>query len=288
MSQREYTIITDVNTDVSVEYAEKENIIILPQYYHFNDGIIYGDEQKLDSETFYGRLKNGEKSYSMGCNPGKVREVFESEVQKGNDILCIMFSSELSGSYSTAATIARELMEETDTTILVIDSYNASVGAGVMVHMANDLKAKGASLQLCADRIEALKKNFHAMFVVDDLQYLVRGGRLSPISGTVGNILEIKPILHLKEGKICVLKKSRTRRKAITDLLESLRELNPDSNYLIVVHTNNEESARELVTRIQEELGIKVKDIMEINPTIGAHTGPNALGFGFLSLNETK
>lgn len=281
---RQFTIMTDVNTDVFPEYAKKEEIIILPQYYHFNDGIIYGDEINLSAEEFYGRLAAGEKSLSMGCNPARVRELFEEELKKERDILCIMFSSQLSGSYSTAVMVARELMEEyPERRIYVMDSLNASAGAGMMVYMARDLQKQGMEADIILQKLEEQKDRFQAMFVVDDLQYLVRGGRLSAFSGAVGTLLDIKPILYLTEGKINVLRKSRTRKRAVTDLMESFKALNPDPVYLAVVYTKNIEPAVLLAKRIEEETGIKVEHIIPINPTIGAHTGPNALGIGFLS-----
>lgn len=284
---REFTIMTDVNTDVFPAYAEAEQIVILPQYYHFDDGIIYGDEQNLSADEFYGRLAKGEKSFSMGCNPARVQELFEKELQAGRDILCIMFSSELSGSYNTVVNVANELKESyPDSNLYVMDSLNASAGAGMMVYMARDLQKAGLSAPEILNRLEAIKDRFQAMFVVDDLQYLVRGGRLSAFSGAVGTILDIKPILYLNEGKICVLRKSRTRKKAVADLLESFKDKNPDSVYLAVVYTKNEEAARELALRIEKETGIAVKHIIPINPTIGAHTGPNALGIGFLAKEE--
>lgn len=280
----EFTIMTDVNTDVLPAYAETEGIVILPQYYHFDDGVVYGDEITLTSDEFYGRLAKGEKSLSMGCNPARVQELFEKELKEGKDILCIMFSSELSGSYSTVVNVADELMEEyPDRKIYVMDSLNASAGAGMMVYMARDLQKEGVPAKEIMERIEAIKSKFKAVFVVDDLQYLVRGGRLSALSGAVGTILDIKPILHIKEGKIDALKKSRTRKKALTDLLEVVKALNPDEKYISVVYTKDEEAAKEYAARIEKETGIPIKHIIPINPTIGAHTGPNALGIGFLA-----
>ena len=196
-----------------------------------------------------------------------------------------MFSSELSGSYNTVVNVALELIEEEypDRKIHVIDSLNASAGAGMMVYMARDLQKNGMSAQEIANRIESIKSRFQAVFVVDDLQYLVRGGRLSPLSGAVGTILDIKPILYITEGKIDALKKSRTRKKALTDLLEFVINMKPDKEYISVVYTKDENAAIEYSKRIENELGIPVKHIIPINPTIGAHTGPNALGIGFLA-----
>ena len=109
---KEFTLMTDVNTDVEPEYAAKEGIVIMPQYYYFEDGIIYGDEIKLEPDEFYKRLANGEVAKSSGCNPGKVREMFEAELDKGKDILAIICTSGLSGSFNTCHSVADELMEE--------------------------------------------------------------------------------------------------------------------------------------------------------------------------------
>lgn len=285
----EFKIMTDVETDVDPAYAAAEGIEILPQYYHFGDGVIYGDEQKLDSDTFYKRLASGERAMSMGCNPARVQDSFEAALKEGYDIFCIIFSSELSGSYNTCCTVAREMMEKyPGRNIIVVDSLNASMGAGLMVYMARDMQKEGRSMEEIRDRIEENKKSFEAMFVVDDLQYLVRGGRLPAFSGKIGTMLDIKPILYLTEGKIQALQKKRTRRKAVDEMLRIMEQMEPDERYFAVIHTNNYQSAVDLAERIQRETGIKIDKITELSHSIGVHTGPNALGFGFLAHKPEK
>ena len=168
-----------------------------------------------------------------------------------------------------------------------MDSLSESGGAGLMFYVARDMQKEGKTIEEIRDHIEAIKQDFQGMFVVDDLRYLVRGGRLSPFSGAFGTMLDIKPILYLnEEGKIVPLKKVRTRKRAINELLRIAKELEPDPRYMYVVHTHNEPSAHELADRIEAELGIRVDrmyNLGSINNTIGAHTGPNALGFGFLA-----
>lgn len=289
---REFTLMTDVNTDVEEDYAAREGIIIMPQYYHFGDGVIYGDEIKLDPDTFYKRLDAGEVAKSSGCNPARVREMFEAELDKGKDILAIICSSGLSMSFNTCLNVGRELMEERpECKIIVIDSLNESEGAGLMLHMARDMQLAGHTMEEIEAEVVRQRENFHAMFVVDDLKYLVRGGRLSAFGGTVGTMLDIKPILYINtstEGKIIALKKVRTRKRAINEIIRMFKEMDPDPRYTCVVHTNNEPSAIELIARIKEELGIEVSFINEINNTIGTHTGPNALGFGCLARKPLK
>ena len=285
---REFTLFTDVNTDVHPAYAEKEGIVILPQYYYFEDGVIYGDEILMDEDTFYARLAAGETAKSSGVNPDRARKAFEDELKKGKDVLAIICSSGLSMSYSTCKHVGEELMEEyPESKIIVMDSLSESGGAGLMLYVARDMQKEGKTMEEIRDHIEAIKQDFQGMFVVDDLRYLVRGGRLSPFSGAFGTMLDIKPILYLnEEGKIVPLKKVRTRKRAINELLRIAKELEPDPRYIYVVHTHNEPSAHELADRIEAELGIKVDrqyNLGIINNTIGAHTGPNALGLGFLA-----
>ena len=285
---REFTLITDVNTDVHPAYAEKEGIVILPQYYYFEDGVIYGDELLMDEDTFYARLAAGETAKSSGVNPDRAKRTFEEELKKGKDILAIICSSGLSMSYNTCKNVGEELMEEyPGSKIIVMDSLSESGGAGLMLYVARDMQKEGKSMEEIRDYIESIKQDFQGLFVVDDLRYLVRGGRLSPFSGAFGTMLDIKPILYLnEEGKIVPLKKVRTRKRAINELLRIAKEMDPDPRYIYVIHTHNEPSAQELADRIEAELGIKVDrqyNLGILNNTIGAHTGPNALGFGFLA-----
>ncbi|MCR4839308.1 MAG: DegV family protein [Eubacterium sp.] len=286
---REFTLFTDVNTDVHPEYAKDEGIVILPQYYYFEgDDVVYGDEILLDEETFYKRLADGETAKSSGVNPDRARRTFEEELKKGKDILAIICSSGLSMSYQTCHNVGQELMQEyPGSKIIVMDSLNESGGAGLMLYVARDMQKEGRTMEEIRDYIESIKQDFQGMFVVDDLKYLVRGGRLNPFSGAFGTLLDIKPILYLnEEGKIVPLKKVRTRKRAVNEILRIAREMQPDPKYMYVVYTYNRDDAEELADRVEAELGIKVNrkyNVAMINNTIGAHTGPNALGFGFLA-----
>ena len=286
---KEFTLFTDVNTDVHPEYAKDEGIVILPQYYYFEgDDLIYGDEILLDEETFYKRLADGETAKSSGVNPDRARRTFEEELKKGKDILAIICSSGLSMSYQTCHNVAEELMQEyPGSKIIVMDSLSESGGAGLMLYVARDMQKEGRTMEEIRDYIESIKHNFVGMFVVDDLKYLVRGGRLNPFSGAFGTLLDIKPILYLnEEGKIVPLKKIRTRKRAVNEILRIAKDLQPDPTYMYVVYTYNRADAEELADRVEAELGIKVNrkyNVAMINNTIGAHTGPNALGLGFLA-----
>lgn len=279
-----FTVLADVNTDIDRDYAEAEHIPILPQYYHFNDGTIYGDEVKLTSEEFYGRLEN-ERAYSVGCNPGRVRGLMEEELKAGHDCLCIMCSSKCSGSYNTVLVEAGELMEEyPGRSIRVVDTYLECAAAGIFVYLAQEYCKKGLSLDETVEKLEERKGKVDIYFLVNQLDYLVRGGRLNPISGMVGNVLDIKPILHFLDGEIVSLMKCRGEKKAKNTVLSLLKEKKLDEGVLFVAYTGDLARAQEFQTLVEQELGIKARFLNEVNPTIGTHTGPGALAVAFAEL----
>ncbi|MBP3729614.1 MAG: DegV family protein [Lachnospiraceae bacterium] len=279
---RDFVIMADVNADTTAEFVEQENIAIMPQYYHFNDGVIYGDGNIIDSETFYSRMNNGERAYSMGCNPDRVHGIMEQAVLDGHDIIVFMASADCSGSYNTVCTEAEDLMSQyKDARIHVVDSRLECAAIGLLVKQAVALKKAGKSFEEVVAAMEELKKSANIYFLVDHLDFLVRGGRLSAISGMVGTVLNIKPILYFEEGKIVPFTKVRGRQAGKRTIMDQLKKLDPKTTLLSVVHTVALEEAKEFAEQIRQELGMEVVSIDEVNPTIGAHTGHNALGVAF-------
>ena len=279
---REIVFMADVNADLTPSFAEAEQVAIMPQYYHFNDGVIYGDGNHLPIETFFDRMKAGELAFSMGCNPDRVHGIMEQAVLDGRDIIVYMASAECSGSYNTVYTEAQALMEEyKDARIHVVDSRLECAPISLLVRQAVALKKAGKGFEEIVEATEALKATANVLFLVDHLDYLVRGGRLSPISGAVGTVLNIKPILYFEEGKIVPFTKVRGRQAGKKTIMEQLRKLDPKTTVCSVVHTVAEEEARDFAQQIRTELGLEVVSIDEVNPTIGAHAGHNALGVAY-------
>ena len=278
---RDFVIMSDVNCDVDPAYAAAKGIAILPQYYHFNDGTIYGDEIKLTPQQFYARLAK-ERAYSMGCNPERVREIMEDALKEGHDIIALMASSECSGSYSTVLTEAEDLMEDSPgSRIYVVDTFLEAIASGLLVYMAQDMKEAGKSFDEIIEVIEEKKKHIDVYFIVEHLDYLVRGGRLSPISGAVGSMLQIKPILHFENGKIVPLMKCRGRKAAQKAILDLLAQKKLDRKYYIGAHTNNEAAGREFLAQAKEVTGLDPLFVSEVSLIIGTHVGPDAVAVSF-------
>ena len=169
-----------MNGDIPEGLADEYGIVILPQYYRFDrDDTVYGDERNLSSAEFFARLSGGERAYSMGCNPQRVRELLEPRLAAGEDIICLMFSSALSGSYNTVSLVARQLCGEyPERRIKVIDTLNASFAQGLLAYRAAKRRLEGRSFDEIVQAVESEIPLANLWFAVNDLKYLALGGRL--------------------------------------------------------------------------------------------------------------
>lgn len=279
---RDFVFMIDVNGDMDPEYAEEHDIKIMPQYYHFNDGVIYGDEMKMPIEGFFARLKSGDRAYSMGCNPDRVHGIMEQALKEEKDIIVLMASSECSGSYNTVRIEAEALMEQYEgSRIHVIDTFLECVPIALLTMYGVDLKAEGKSYDEIIDILEKKKSKANILFLVDDLACLVRGGRLSPISGAVGTVLSIKPILTFQDGKIVSQQKCRGKKAAKAAIMDELAKLNLDPRYFAGGHTVCFDEADAFAKEVADNFGLNFLGTHEINPTIGAHAGGGAFGVAY-------
>lgn len=204
---RDFIIFTDGDVDVPKPYDA--DVVVLPQYYYFDPDMVYGDEQVLSREEFFERLRT-QRAYTSGVNPGLVRNRFEEALKADKDILCITVSSGLSGSYNTICAVAKELNELYPKAVIkVIDSLNVTLAAGFLCVDAIELRKQEKSIEETAAVIERRVNLLDIYFVVDDFKYLVQGGRVSPAVGKIGDVLNIKPILTMREGRIVAYKKMR-------------------------------------------------------------------------------
>lgn len=280
---RDFFITTDSNSDLPQEYIEKLGTTIIPQYYSFGD-TVYGDELSMSSAEFYNRMKNGELPQSQANNPAVIEEKFRAILDNGADIIHIAFSSALSGSYNNVCMVARELSEEyPDAKITVIDSLNVSLGESIMVIHANTLKAGGSSYDEIVKDLNNFKHHINVQFTVDDLFHLQRGGRVSKTTAVVGSALNLKPFLYVtNEGTLSSNGTARGRKKSISSLVDKMAaSLEADTNYSLpvgIVHGNCLDEATVLADMVKSKTKFTNIIINDINPSIGAHSGPGALG----------
>jgi len=282
-----YVITTDITSDLPESYLKEHNIGVIPIYYSLN-GSIYGDDIKQDPKSFYDIMRSGAMPTTMAANPDAVKKLFSRLLDDGYDILHIAFSSALSGSCSVAEATAIEICEERpDAKIVVVDSLCASMGEGLLVHKAVELKEKGKSIDELKDWLENNKLNICHMFTVDDLHHLQRGGRVSKTSAIIGSFLNVKPVLHVNnEGRLIPLLNVRGRKKALTNLVDQMEARIKDgkinNDIVFISHGDCEDDARFVADLIKERFGIQKFLINYICPTIGAHSGPGTVALFFM------
>lgn len=284
---REFVITTDSNSDMDPVYLAEHEIGVMPHYYTVEEEV-YGGDKELSNHEFYDAMRAGKKTTTMASNPAVILEKFEAYAKQGKDILHISFSSELSCAYNNIVNCANEIMESyPEMKIIVIDTLSASLGEGIMIRKAVEMKKEGKSLEETADWIREYCPYINVQFTVDNLDYLYRGGRLSKSSALLGTVINIKPILYVnKEGKLVALSKVRGRKKSLTTLVdnmeERLGEFRDKQIFVGVVHGDCEEDARYIANMITERFGYTDIVIRPIGPSIGAHSGPGTIGIVFM------
>lgn len=285
-----FKITTDSTTDLPVEYLKEHNVGCMPISYIL-DGVTYGREQELDWKEFYSMMRNdGKMPTTSQINPEEAREYFEEYIKTDKEILHLAFSSGLSGTYNNMRIAAEEIMEEhPDCRIVVVDSLCASMGEGLFVHKAIQLRDAGKTLDETADWLNANVQNFVHVFTVDDLFHLHRGGRVSKAAAVIGTLVSIKPKLHVdREGHLIVIDKVRGRKKSLNALVDYMEEKmgshlqeNKD-DYVFISHGDALEDAEYVRDQIKERFGIEHFLINHIGPTIGAHSGPGTIALFFM------
>lgn len=268
MHMKEYVIFTDGDVDLPSPY-EKE-VSLLPQYYYFDENMIYGDEQVLSREAFFEQLRS-RRAYTAGVNPDFTRRRFEEVLGAGKDVLCIAVSSALSGSYSTICMVADELRPlYPESRIEVIDSLSATLGSGFLCVDAIELRGRGLPLAETADEIRRRVGLIDVYFVVDDFKYLVQGGRVSPSVGKIGDILDIKVTLTITEGRIVPYKKNR----GINAALRNIQQISQsrETARLGSIYVGNQALFEKCRSLVQSDCQAS------LNLIVASHVGPNTTG----------
>ena len=280
-------LYSDSCSDLPIEMATELGVSIIPLTFNL-DGADYPDNGKsMPIKDFYDRVRKGSMPKTALINTQQYIDVFSKELEDGNEILYLCFSSALSGSYQCAVTAIEELKEKyLESKIEVIDSKCASFGEGLFVyHVVNKLK-EGVSFDELFKYASDLQPSICHLFTVDDLNHLARGGRASNVSAVVGTALKIKPVLHVDdEGRLMLLNKQRGRIKALKELVRLMKEsADADTDQIVFIsHGDCLEEAQQLGDMVKEAFpNIKNVEYSFIGPVIGAHSGPGTIALFFI------
>ncbi len=282
----DYVLLTDSTCDLSADFADKTGLEVLPMVFLMEDKVYnhYLDCREMSLDIFYNNIKRGVLSQTTQISYNSYLEQFSKYLKQGKDILYICFTSGLSGTYNTSRIAARDLKEEyPDRKIEIIDSKCASVGQGLLVrYVAEKYKDEKPTLEELAKYTEELRLNVCHWFVVDDIEHLKRGGRISSVTATFAKALQIKPMLSLDdEGKLVNVGKIRGANNVYDSLIKKMQRDGYEYNKqrVIIGHADNLEGAKELKKKIKSL--VKDVEILDIGPVIGTHVGTGMLALTF-------
>lgn len=275
-------IVTDSSCDLDIEYLKELNVDMSPLITVFEDGEFL-DRVEMPPNEFYKKLKNIKKLPTTSqATPASFSKHFKAALDEGMEVLCIAFSSKLSGTYQSAL-IAKEMLDN-DEKIEVIDSLAASVGQGLIVEKAALMAKEGKSREEISKEVIRLKSGIKHIIGVGSLEMLKLGGRISSSQAVIGNLLNVKPILQIIDGAIFPMDKTRGKKGIIKRFLQILDEQCDDieNARIAISYSEDIEFAGELQEAIKQKFQVNNFLVSEIGSVIGSHVGPGTLALFFI------
>lgn len=282
-----YQILSDSSCDLPNSFLEQEQIRCVPFYVSFDQQHYQKENIEISNSEFYHTLKTTRifpktslPSVQDYCN------AFEEVLKTGKDVLCICITTKFSGSYQSAVN-AKQILQESypDASIVVLDSILATAGQGLLVLQAAKLQQAGFDLETTVQKLEQLKTTARIMFTVDTLEYLQKGGRIGKAASLAGSMLNLKPLIQLKEAELIPYANVRGRKKSLEKVIAMLAEhfttINASyQDYLFcVVSSATEEETNRIKQMLEAEIQRPLTyPTFQIGVTIGTYTGPGAVG----------
>lgn len=273
-------IIADSVSDIPLAYQKQYQIEILPLMVNFEEQS-YKDGVDLNPEEFFLKLKQANKLPTTSqVNPGTFIEAFERVINAGDEAVVILMSSEMSGTYNAALSAVDYLATDR---ISVIDSRAISFGYGLLVIEAARMAEKGASRLEIEKEIKLQVPQMVNLFIVDTLEYLQKGGRLSAGEAFIGNLLSIKPIITIEDGKLKSLDKVRGRKKATKWILDYLEKEKIDLSDKTVgfFHADDSEHLEGFMKEVNQRQTPKESIKSTVGTVVGTHSGPGCVAISF-------
>jgi len=279
-----FKILTDSTTDLSEKWAAENDVTILGLTIQL-DGVTYETvgENKLTSKTLLEKMKAGSQPTTSQINVGQFEDVFREYAKAGTPLLYVAFASLLSGTYQSAV-MARDIVLEDypQAVIEILESRAASMGEGLLVMKAVEARLEEKTLAETVELLLALRPKVQTYFLVDDLNHLVRGGRISKAAALLGSLASIKPIITVQaDGSLKPIAKVRGKKKAQAECVRMLLE-NLAEDRVVIAHADADQEAGNLKSMLLEDSRVKEVLIEPLGPVIATHVGPGTLAlFGF-------
>jgi DegV family protein with EDD domain len=267
-------IVTDSTADLPPRLAEDLGIIVVPVYLRFGDEV-YRDRVDISADGFYQRLMHDTiHPITTQPSPQDFIDVYKALSQKADGIISIHVSSKLSGTYNSALQGKESAGNECP--IEVIDSKLVTMGLGQLAIAANTLAESGKSLAQVAEEVKKMVTSIRVLGLLDTLKYLALGGRIGKVQALLGSVLNVKPMLTIKDGVLVPAGRVRSRAKGIDLLCDFVKKVD-DIQDLAVVYNTAPDEAQALVKRLGAIFPEERIILSQLGPALGVHTGPGIL-----------
>lgn len=273
-------VIADTTCGLPLGELAALGVDVIPQIIIF-DNRAYKDDSEIDTPTFLAMLKGSKELPKTAAPPPILYEPLYAAYSKAGDTIIIPApSTEVSGTYRSALIAAESYP---DAPIHVIDTRTIAGGLGVLVKMARQWADEGLPAEDIVANLKALQSRETVYFLVDTLEFLHKGGRIGNASFLIGSVLQMKPILGLKDGKVTAVEKQRTSSKALGRLKDLVLEKCPKgtASHITVSHCGGEERATQLAEELAEALELDSIPVYEVPPAIVVHGGPGIISVSF-------
>lgn len=275
-----FKILTDSTADLPESWTQEHDVQVLGLTIQL-DGQTHETvgPDKLTSEQLLAKMESGSKPTTSQINVGQFEDVFRQYAQEGTAVLYVAFASALSGTYQSAV-MAREMVLEDypEAIITILDTKAASMGEGLLVMKAVEARVAGQSLEQTADLLQSLVPRVQTYFLVDDLNHLMRGGRISKAAALMGSLVNIKPIIAVTaDGSLDSVAKVRGKKKAQAEVVRMTLETISDPR-VVVAYAGEKEVAENVKEQLLASGQITEVLILPLGPVISTHTGPGTLG----------
>ena len=273
-------IVADTTCGLPYDILERRGIAVIPQIVMFGEES-YHDDKNFDTNVFLQKLKvSATLPKTAAPEPSLYSPIYEQARRNGESVVVVAPTSKASGTVRSAQTAAQDFK---DVDIHIVDTQTISCNLASLVLLSDDMAKMGK----CADEIVAKLNEMipcgRLYFVVDTLEYLAKGGRIGGAKKLLAELLEIKPILQIKDGQVEPFEQHRTKKRALARLVEVATESCQKGDYihLCVLQVAAEKEAETLVEELKSKVGVSEIPIYQLPPAIVVHAGPKAMGLGF-------
>lgn len=273
-------IVADTTCGLPRNLLAERGIPLIPQVVVFGEES-YHDDKDLDTAAFLEKLKAAKTLPKTAApEPPLYYPVFEEARRKKESIIVVAPTFKASGTVRSAQTAAQEFP---DVDIRVVDTLTISCNLGSLVLLADDMAKAGKSADEIVTKLDEMIPRGRIYFLVDTLEYLAKGGRIGGAKRLLAELLEVKPILQVKDGQVESFEQQRTKKRALARLVEIAVEQchGGESAHLCVIQVEAEKEAESLVEELRSKIKVPHIPIYELPPAIVVHAGPRAMGLGF-------